>query len=360
MAPQETSQTNGVTEEVEILQAQTAIINHCYAFADSLAIRSAIELHIPDIIHSHGHSMTILEIASKLDSKSPNIPSLARIMRALARKNVFAITHNPEKEPLYGLTSISKWLLHDTNLSFAPMFMALSHPDTISPWYKISNSIKEGGVPFVMAHGQTMWEKASKEPEFNEMFNSGMAVDTRMAMNAILKGYKDGFGEIEGTLVDVGGGIGKAVTAIVKAHPHIKGINFDLPHVVATASPFPGVTHVGGDMFKEIPKADAVFMKSILHDWGDEDSIKILKNIRQSISEKNGKLILSDIVLESDANERLEDAKMTVDLLMMALCCDGKERTENEWKKLLHEAGFARYNIIKVDALVSIIEAFPQ
>ncbi|KAK9676778.1 hypothetical protein RND81_11G100000 [Saponaria officinalis] len=358
MASKATSHTNNVADEAEILKAQTEIINHCYAFADSLAIRSAVELRIPDIIHSHGHPMTITEIASKLNSTSPNIPSLDRIMRALTRKNIFTLDYNQQNEPLYGLTSISKWLRLDSNLSFAPMFLALSHRTTVAPWHEISRSLTEGGVPFVMAHGETMWEKSSKEPEFNEMFNSGMAFDTKMTMNAVLEGYKDGFSKIEGTLVDVGGGMGKAVTAIVKAHPHIKGINFDLPHVVATAPPAPGVTHVGGDMFVDIPKADAVFMKSILHDWGDDDCIKILKNIRKSISEK-GKLLIGDIVLESDANKLLEDAKRTVDLLMMTLCCDGKERTENEFKKIIFEAGFTRYNIIKIDAIVSIIEAFP-
>ena len=76
----------------------------------------------------------------------------------------------------------------------------------------------------------------------------------------MISGYEDGFDCI-GSLVDVGGGIGTLVTEIVKAYSHIKGINFDLPHVVATAPKYDGVTHMGGDMFKAIPNADAVFMK---------------------------------------------------------------------------------------------------
>ncbi|KAK9697835.1 hypothetical protein RND81_08G064500 [Saponaria officinalis] len=226
-------------------------------------------------------------------------------MRALAHKNIFTIDYNQENEPLYGLTSISKWLRLDSNLSFAPLFLALSHRTTVAPWHEISRSITEGRVPFVMAHGETMWEKSSKEPEFNEMFNSGMASDTRVTMDAVLKGYKNWFSKIEGRLVDVSGGIGEAVTAIVKAHPHIKGINFDLPHVVATAPPAPGVTHLGGDMFVDIPNTDVVFMKRILHDWGNDDCIKILKNIRKSISEKGRKLLIANIVLQSDANKLL-------------------------------------------------------
>ncbi|KAL9244537.1 hypothetical protein vseg_018306 [Gypsophila vaccaria] len=362
MAPQATSQTNVASEEVENLQAQAQIINHCFAFADSLALKSAVELHIPDIIHSHGHPVTITEIASKFDSRSPNIPVLARVMRALARKNIFTISYNHEnKEPLYGLTPASKLLIRDSTQSFAPMFLALSHPMAMAPWHGISSSIKEGGpLPFEATHGVTFWEMSSRVPEFNELFNTGMALVTRVMMNAILEGYKDGFSELEGTLVDVAGGTGNAVAEIVMAHPHIEGINFDLPHVVVTASPLPGVTHVGGDMFKEIPKANTIFVKSVLHNWGDEDCTKILKNMKNAMLDKKGKVIIVETILQSNGKQCVEDAKMTLDLVMTMIFGGGKERTESEWKKLLHHAGFARYNIIRISSLVSIIEAFPR
>ena len=100
-------------------------------------------------------------------------------------------------------------------------------------------------------------------------------------------------------------------------------------------------------------------MQSVLHDWGDEDCVKILKNCQKTVSDK-GKVIIVDIVLQPEGNELLDDSKLACDLLMMAHSVGGKERTENEWKKLLKEAGFARYNIISIPTLVSIIEAFPN
>ena len=90
-----------------------------------------------------------------------------------------------------------------------------------------------------------------------------MACMAKISIKAVIAAYKDGFGGI-GTLVDVGGGTGGGVAEVVKAYPHIKGVNFDLPHVLATAPEYDGVSHVGGDMFDSIPYADAIFMKVYL------------------------------------------------------------------------------------------------
>uniref|UniRef100_A0A803N9G6 O-methyltransferase C-terminal domain-containing protein n=1 Tax=Chenopodium quinoa TaxID=63459 RepID=A0A803N9G6_CHEQI len=272
--------------------------------------------------------MSLSHLASKLESASPDVPCLARLMQLLAWNNIYTVDYNrkptskDEGEALYGLTPTSRWLLHDNELSLAPMFLTFTHPSMMAPWQEIGRSIKEGGTAFEKAYGER-------------------------------------FSKLEGTLVDVGGGIGKAMAKIVEAHPHIKGINFDQPHVVETAPRFQGITHVGGDMFKEIPSADTVFIKSVLHDWGDDDCIKILKNCQKAVSKNKGKVIIVDIVLNPEGRGLFDETKLGCDLLMMALCVGGKERTQHEWNKLLKKAGFAHYNIITIPAFVSIIEAFP-
>ena len=101
-------------------------------------------------------------------------------------------------------------------------------------------------------------------------------------------------------------------------------------------------------------------MQNILQDWGDEDCIKILRNCQKAVSDDKGKVIIVNIILQPEGNGPMDDARLASDLLMMALCVGGKERTENDWKKLLNEAGFARYNIINIPSVVSIIEAFPK
>lgn len=100
-------------------------------------------------------------------------------------------------------------------------------------------------------------------------------------------------------------------------------------------------------------------MQWIMHDWNDSDCIKILKNCRKAIPERGGKIMIADIVLEPSGDGVLDDTRLVFDLVMIAHASGGKERTENEWEKILKEGGFPRYKIIKIPALLSIIEAYP-
>ncbi|XP_048327932.2 xanthohumol 4-O-methyltransferase-like [Ziziphus jujuba] len=343
------------------LRGQADIWKYMLSFADSMALKCAVELRIPDIIHSHASPITLSQIASGFaDSPSPDLTYLERIMRLLVRRNIFTAHHQSDgAETLYGLTHSSRWLLRDSELSLAPMFVLETHPSLMAPWHCFSQCVKDGGIAFKKAHGREIWEFASHNPDFNTLFNDGMGCTARIVLRAIVSEYKDGFDHV-GSLVDVGGGIGGAIAEIVKSYPHIRGINFDLPHVIATAPVYPGVSHVGGDMFEGIPNADAIFMKSIMHDWDDENCVKILRNCRKAIGEKNGKVIIVDIVVKSEGNEIFDEMGMVIDLLMLAHTTGGKERTEKEWKKILNDGGFTRYKIIKIQAILSIIEAYPE
>lgn len=254
------------TEAEAMLRGQADIWKYMFGFADSMALKCAVELRIADIIHSHAptdHMITLSQIASHLVAPSPDITCLTRIMRLLVRRNIFAVHHPSEGgEPVYGLTYSSRWLLHDSEMSLAPMLVMENHPSLMAPWHYFSQCVKEGGPwAFKKAHGLEIWDFASENPGFNKLFNDGMACTARIVMKAILTEYGRGFDGV-GSLVDVGGGTGSAVADIVQAYPNIRGFNFDLPHVVATAPAYHGVSHVGGDMFEDhIPNADAVFMK---------------------------------------------------------------------------------------------------
>ncbi|XP_021297329.1 (R,S)-reticuline 7-O-methyltransferase-like isoform X2 [Herrania umbratica] len=343
------------------LQGQAEIWQYMFSFADSMALKSAVELRIADIIHSHGGAITLSQIASCIGGSPPaDNTYLARIMRLLVRRKVFSVQHPSDGgEPLYGLTLSSTWLIHDSELTLAPMVLMENHPWQMAPWHCFSECVKEGGIAFKKAHGREIWNFASENPEFNRLFNDGMACTSKIVTRAILTGYKEGF-SCMGSLVDVGGGIGGLISEIVKANPHIKGVNFDLPHVVSTAPAYHGVCHVGGDMFHAIPDADAVMMKWILHDWGDEDCVKILRNCRKAIPRENGKVIIVECVLKPDGTDPFDDMGFIFDLLMIAHSSGGKERTELEWKKILEEGGFPRYKIINIPAFPSIIEAYPE
>ncbi|KAL5797626.1 hypothetical protein ACOSQ2_002446 [Xanthoceras sorbifolium] len=348
-----------VDEEGLLLRGQAQVWQLMFGFANSMALKAAVELRLADIIHSYGGPVTLSQIASGIDSSSPEIPSLARLMRMLVRKGIFTI-HRPSDggETQYGSTHVSKWLLRDSDLTLAPLILQKNDPYQLAPWQHLSHCIKEGGIPFKRAYGCEMWEFTSQNPDFNKLFHDAMACTNKIVMIAFASQYKDGFDKIR-SLVDVGGGTGRAIAELVKLYPHIMGVNFDLPHVVATAPVYDGVSHVGGNMFEAIPNSDAVFMKWVLHDWGDEECVKILKNCRKAIPEKTGKVIIVDIVLQEDGNNRFGDMDLVFDILMFVHATGGKERTELEWKNILKEGGFPRYNIINIPALPSIIEAYP-
>nr|GMD13116.1 O-methyltransferase OMT2 [Ipomoea batatas] len=353
-------------DEKCMLHGQALVWKYMLHFIDSMALKAAVDLRIPDIIHSHAAAdpITLSQIAAAIDSPSPDTTTLSRILRLLVRRKIFTSAVRPsDGATVYGQTPASRWLLRDTaELSMAPMLLFQTHPLSMAPFHCFSRCVREGGFAFQKAHGKGIFEMAAGDAEFNKMFNDGMQSMTEIISKAIVSGYGgDGFGSV-GSLVDVGGGTGAAVAEIVKAFPHIKGINFDLPHVVATAPDYQGVSHVGGDMFVSIPPAQAIFIKWVLHDWGDEECVKILKNCREALPEKTGKLIIVDAVLNPEAggDPIFGDISYVTDLLMVAHSTGGKERTEEEWKRLLMEAGFPNYNIIPNIAVASIIEAYSQ
>ncbi|KAI3865948.1 hypothetical protein MKX03_036807 [Papaver bracteatum] len=325
-----------------------------------MALKCAVELGIPDIINSHGRPTTMSEIISSLktttSSSSPNVDYLTRVMRLLVRKRIFTShSHQESNQTFYDLTPSSKWLLKDSEFNLSRLVLFETDPILIKPWQYLVKCVQENGFAFQISHGSQIWDLASANPQFNQLLNDGMGCTANMLVH-----HKNGFNGI-GSLVDVGGGTGEMIAEIVKANPHIQGINFDLPHVVATAPAHPGISHVGGDMFANIPEADAVIMKWIMHCWSDENCIKILRNCYKAISKaKNGKVLIVDCVLRPDGNDLFDKTGLAFDLLMMVNTLGGKERTEMEWIMLLNRAGFPRYNIIQIPTFPSIIEAFPE
>lgn len=346
-----------------VIEGQTQVWKSMLSFADSMVLRCAVELRIADIIHENGNGghISLSRLASLLPGTTPpDSTALLRIMRFLSHNGIFSsVVDGISGEPHYGLTPASSALVRSSDLNLVPMVMFETHPLPLAAWHMFTPSVQSGGSPYNTAHGMDMlFGTAATNPEFNDVFNSAMACTAKGTLAAVLSSYKDGFKGMS-SLVDVGGGTGATMAEIVRLNPGLKGINFDLPFVVGTAPEYPGVTHVAGDMFKFVPRADAVFMKTVLHCFGDEDCAKVLKNCR-SVIPKSGKVVIVDVVLYSEDDSPLGEIRAKFDMLMYAYTSAGKERTEEEWTNLLKSAGFPRLNIIKIPAIWSIIEAFPE
>lgn len=245
-------------------QAQVAIWEYAFGFTPMAVVRCAIELRIADVLESHGGAMAHADLSAALRC-SP--PALHRVMRYLMHRGFFKqikITSHQESagqsEP-YIQTPLSRMLIRNEENSMADFILMQSSPGILAPWLKLSSgALTNGASAFEVAHeGKDLWAYASANPEENKLINDAMACHAKLSLSAILKQYLEAFAGI-GSLVDVGGGDGTALRAVVKACPWIRGINFDLPHVVCVAPHTEGVEHVSGDMFEMVPKADAVFL----------------------------------------------------------------------------------------------------
>ncbi|XP_078170020.1 trans-resveratrol di-O-methyltransferase-like [Carex rostrata] len=181
---------------------------------------------------------------------------------------------------------------------------------------------------------------ASQNPMVNKMFNDAMISSSCLFKDVIIKNGTVIFKGIE-SLVDVGGGRGAMAEIIAKNFPHVKCIVLDLPHVVGD-SPNDGIVKfVSGDMFNYIPPTDAVLLKLILHDWSNEDCIKILQRCKDAIPsrEAGGKVIVLEAVVGSTFAMISDEPQLLLDMLMLTVT-GGEERDEIEWKKIFKEAGF--------------------
>lgn len=232
--------------------------------------------------------------------------------------------------------------------SCGPFLLLIASNVLLEAFQHLQESVLEGCYTFNKAHGMDLFEYLGNNPEFNKIFNEAMATNTRSVMASVAKMYEDGFKSMA-TLVDVGGGMGSALSIIVKEHPHIHGINLDLPHVIATAPPITGVEHMEGNMFEHIPSADAVMMKWILHDWEDEECVKLLRRCYEA-TPTNGKVIVVEAVVEEDQS-MLRRLGLLFDITMMIYTTGGKERSEEEYKGLFQRSGFASYRIVKLPFL---------
>ncbi|KAI3775744.1 hypothetical protein L1987_45496 [Smallanthus sonchifolius] len=250
-------------EDDAVIQGQARFFDNLYSGISGAALRCALELNIAGIIKGHDGPITLSQIAQGISSPTLNVEGLSRLMRLLVLKQIFDEVHQPEREePLYALNQCSKYLVQDTRDTLAPIARFFTDPLNFSPFYNLNLSIKEGGTAALKTYGVEVWDLFSHNPQANKSFNDSMASLTRINMDAVMSSYD--FGSLEGTLLDVGGGVGVAISEIVNTYPHLKGINFDMPHVISSAPSYEGVTHVGGDMFTTIPRADSFMIKELM------------------------------------------------------------------------------------------------
>uniref|UniRef100_M4CHJ8 O-methyltransferase domain-containing protein n=1 Tax=Brassica campestris TaxID=3711 RepID=M4CHJ8_BRACM len=330
-----------------------------YSLTFPMVFKAALELGVIDTMATveDGVWLSPSEIASRLPTKptNPEAPMmLDRMMRLLASHSVFKCrvvetgenAQTGKTERIYAAEPVCKFFLKASDGSGSLRSLFMSH---------LKDVILQGTDAFISGYGMKVFEYLAVDEQFSEMFDPGMSESSTMVMKKVLGKYT-GFEDVN-TLVDVGGGVGTVLGIVTSMYPHIKGINLDLASVLVNATPYPGVQHVAGDMFVEIPKGDALFMKWILHAWNDENCVKILKNCWTSLPDK-GKVIVLDVVMRTEPKcyDFASNMELTMDMFILSQRSGGRERTLPELEALGCAAGFGRCEFICRAYSFSLIE----
>lgn len=257
----------------------------------------------------------------------------------------------------YQLTSLGDTLRTDAPVSMAGMTRWVGSPQHREHWSNLTDAIRTGHAVIPELRGKSAFEYLAEEPELARIFNAAMTNLSEMSTAPLTAAYD--FSAF-GTIVDVGGGHGRLLSAILTTAPNSRGILFDLPAVVAGAPELLRKYGVAdrtrteaGSFFDFVPTGgDAYVLKNIIHDWADEDAVRILTNIRTA-ARPGTRLLLCEFVIP---NHDRDFPGNWVDLEML-LAAAARERTADEYARLFDQAGFRFSRVVESVSPLSLIEA---
>lgn len=319
-------------------------------FQVSQALHVAAELGIADLLRDGPRAVDDLAAAAGAHPRT-----LYRLLRALAAAGVF----HEQADQRFALTPLGQFLRADHPASLAPWLALIGRPYFWQAWGHLRHSVRTGENAFAALNDTDVWSWRASRPEESAIFDRAMAGLARTT-NATVIGAFD-FGRFK-HLVDVGGGNGAFLAAVLRANPASRGTVFDQPHVVEGAAAIlrdAGVDDrcdaVGGSMFESVPSgADAYIMQRILHDWDDARCGEILAVLRATISPGARLLVVEQLI--GPPNEGVP-AKLA-DLNMLVLP-GGEERTEQEFAALFAASGFKLTGVTRTSGPWCILEAAP-
>lgn len=290
----------------------------------------AAELRVADLLEDGPRPATELAEACGADADA-----LHRVLRTLAGAGVFT-----EGSPgVFGQTPLSAVLRTGSAGSVRDAVLELGSAETFGSLAQLEHSVRTGKPAFDRAYGEDWWTYLAGRPARAEVFNNVQSVTSRQVHSLVLEPY-----DLSGArrLVDVGGGHGTLVAAMLSRYPELRAVVFDQPAVVAGAQRTLDAADmsdraeiVGGDFFESVPAgADVYLLSMILHDWDDESCLTILGNIRSAMA-PGGRLLVIDPVIPEDDSAHIGKF---IDIYML-MHFAGRERTEAEFVRLFAAAG---------------------
>ncbi|WP_423213063.1 methyltransferase [Mycobacterium shinjukuense] len=332
-----------------LVPAPVALIEMILDAWAAQAITAAADLGIADAL-AHG-PLSAEELAAAVDADAD---ALARLLRALIGRGIFRQRHDGR----YELTPLADALRSDADVSLAGMARWVGAPQHREHWSRLTHAVRSGRSVVPELRGKPAFDYLAAEPELAEIFNQAMTGTTELSIAPVVAAYD--FSPCA-TVVDVGGGHGRLLAAILDATPHARGILFDQTHVVAGAPALLAEHQVvdrvrieEGSFFDDaIPRGgDTYVLKNIIHDWPDDDAARILGNVRAAAGAGSKALLIEQVIPphHRDFTGKWLDLEMLVAL-------GARERTAAEYQRLLQRAGFGGMRVIGTASPYSVIEA---
>lgn len=339
--------TQGHNQDVSAPQIMSQMMNG-YRMTQMLYV--AAKLGLADRLKDGPKSSNDLARLVGADARA-----LYRFLRTLSSMGVFA----EDEQGLFGLTPLADLLRSDVPDSVVRDVLLYGEAWWWEAYGQMFYSVQTGKTSFSHVHGVSFFEYLNGNPEAAAIFNNNMTGMTTAQIKAVVDVYD--FAEAK-TVVDVAGGHGALLSAILTVYPHARGILFDQPGVIEGAQnklKSAGIEDrcilVGGDFFQSVPAGGDIYtLKDIIHDWDDERSVAILQSCRRAMA-SDARLLLIERLLQPGNAPHI--AK-TVDLTMLVIT-GGMERTENEYRALLQRSGYRLDRVIITSGDESVLEAIP-
>ena len=317
------------------------------AYRQSQCVRVAVELQIPERLADG--PVTLIELAMQTKTHEP---SLRRLFRALAAMEVVV----EQTGGRYTLTALGEQLRSDRLGPAAELFNSELY---WKAWLNLEHSVKTGERAFDFTFGMRDWDYYATHPEDGARFDAAMSANTGPVTHAVVAAYD--FSRFH-TVADIGGGDGTLLAEVLRRHVSLRGMLFDRPDVIeraktrlAAAGVADRVQLTSGSFLEQVPSGfDVYVMKSIIHDWDDANSRTILARCRAAASPGTHLLLIERVLPEKADPEHLEAFLMDLNMLVNT---GGQERTEAEYRTLLHDAGFRLERVVMTNAGQSVLES---
>jgi len=316
----------------------------------------AAKFGIADYLDTSKQPMRVEDIAL---FASLNENATERMLRILASYGIFEQTSDERFQP----TPLAEPLRTESPDSLRYFTIMLGEPWMRQAWSEISYTLETGKPAFNYVHGMGTFEYFKAHPGAGEIFNKAMGELTRLEMPAL----KEVFGSLmlsgKERVVDIGGGQGTLLKAFLEEYSSLTCELFEKPEVLEGMGDRVDKRIVlgSGDFFSNsIPSnGDIYVLQRILHDWGNDQARRILRNIRSAMR-SDAQLFIFEIVISTDPTEwQLHPEKQLMDGVMMVVE-GGADRTEKEFRELLDSTGFEIQNIVHTHSPTSIIVAKPR